>query len=459
MPTNVTVLGAAGTTVTIPYTSTALATQVQAALTTVSSLVTANVLTQQNYPGGSSTVPAGPIFTGSVVTVAANNNLGILPSNAVSLIDTSPSITAAIGAANTTVVATGPNAQFVYQNQATNANIFLAGGINYIKEAFGISAANISVDASTTVLGSGAAIIDNSVAGSSATVNAFANSLVDVIPGGNVQMNAGVGTVVLQVSGGSTIPVTITGTGGASSQIDYIPTGGNAFIQPGAESIVVLDNGIQGSTSLFGGTLGNVTAPAFTGTATVFGGTGFFQGGSAGGNSLTTSTLAGGATLLGGGSGDTLTAYGIGDKIVAGSGNETLIGANGQKLLGSTVVAPSGGANFLLGSGANFLSGDISGGDTIGTGTGTATINLGHSTGPGSIIKEIGAGGSVTINGFASKPFTNNDSFVLASGVTASITSSGSSGAVTSVATLSDGTKVTFVNAFQAITNVGGTLA
>ncbi len=450
MATNVTVLGAGTSTVTIPYTSAALAAQAQAALNTISALTGAGFLQQQDWPGGSGSAATAGLFGGEVVTIAASNNLGILPANYQSLIVTSPSVTAAIGGSGTAVVATGPNSVFVYQNQATNAQIFLGGGINFIKEAFSISAATINLDASSTVLGSGAAIIDNSVAGSSATVNAFANTLVDVIPGGNVTVNTQSGEVVLQVSGGSTVPVTINGAGGAGSQIDYIPTGGNAAINPFAENVVVLDNGVRGSTTLFGGSA----------SATVFGGTGSFTGGSAGGNSLITSTLAGGATLIGGGTGDQLTSFGVGDVLIAGSGNETLVGANGGALLGSTVLSAAGGSQFVLGSGNDVVFGDINGSDTISTGTGSATINLGHGStvGQASIINEVGVGGSATINGFFTGPFANHDNFVLANGVTATITASGSPGAVTSVANLSDGTSVTFTNAFQAVTNNGGTL-
>ncbi len=457
MATNVTVLGVLGTTVTIPYTSAVMAAGAQAALATVSKLASLGALTQQNWPGGIGTAAAASPFGGEVVTIAASNNLGILPGNYVSLVDTSPSVTAAIGSLQTSVVASGPDAVLVYQNQASGAQIFLGGGINYITEVFAGSSATIDLDASTSVLGSGAAIVDSSTAGSSSTVNAFANTLVDVIAGGNVVIGAGSGTIVAEVTaptGAVTIPaaVTITGNGGAGSQIDYIPNGGQAFINPFAENVVILDNGPLGSETLAGG----------AGTATVFGGEGRFTGGSAGGNFLISGTVNGGATLIGGGSGDYLQSYGVNNQVIAGNGAETLVGGNGLALLSGTATAPAGGQTFTLGSGNNVVSGDINGQDTIITGTGNAVISLGHvgsTSTNGNLLREVGAGGTIDISGFLPSAYLGHDSFVLAAGVSATIgTAPGIASSITSTASLSDGTTVIFRNVGQAITNHGGTL-
>ena len=465
MPTPVTVLGAGqGTTpqtygtITLPYTSAALASQVQAALFTVSGLVTTGAFTQYNVVPGPQ-VPSAPIIGGVVDTVSGSANLGIMAPNLFSLVDASPSVLAVIGSAATTIVATGPNSQLIYQNQATNANIFIGGGNNYLKEAFNISNANISIDASSSVLGSGAAIIDGSVVGSSTTVNSFANTLVALIPGGSIVVNAGVGTIAAQVNGGSTVAVTINGNSGAGSTIEYLPNGGNTFILPGNENVIVINNPSAGSATLFGGNVAGLpVAPNFTGTATVNGGTGYFQGGTGGtgtsSNQMSTSTIAGATTLIGGGSGDVLTANGQGVVLRAGVGNESLVGS----------VAAGGGAQFFLGTGAGVGTGVVFGDqgfDTISTGTGSATINLGHGTSfaSGNVVKELGVGGSTTIGGFLSAPFPNKDVFVLLNGVTSSITSASGPSGFTSVARLSDGTTVTFSNTFQAVTNVNGTIS
>ena len=100
------------------------------------------------------------------------------------------------------------------------------------------------------------------------------------------------------------------------------------------------------------------------------GGTGYFQGGSAGNNYLSTSTLASLATLIGGGSGDHLSANGVGDLLMAGAGNETLAGL-------STV----GGNIFVTGAtstSSSLVQGDAAGNDTIMLGAGASTINLEH---------------------------------------------------------------------------------
>lgn len=479
----VTVQGSGGNIITIPYTSTQAANAAQAALTTINGLALTPFFQQvsvtTNGVLGTPTPPA--VFAGVVASTPGNLNLGILPSQYQSLIDTDSSVVAVIGGTSTNVVVSGQSAKFIFANQGPNTQVFLGGGINYISEAFNISGGTINVDASTSVLGSGAAIIDNSIGagtniGSGAvTVNAYANSLVNVIPGTKTTVNALAGTVVLQVSGGSTVPVTMLGAGGVGSLIDYIPTGGLGFIEPGAENVIVLDNGIQGSTSLFGGNLGGTTAPTFTGVATVFGGTGYFQGGSGGSagtfsNFLETSTLAGAGTLVGGGGGDQLVGFGVSDSIVAGVGAETLTGGIGQRqpngvvAPGTGIASNPGGMFLVAGPGADVINGDIGGFDTISTGTGTATISLGHSSANASIItntiKEVGVGGSETITGFLSNPFAAHDQFLVLNGVTALIASTGTvAGSITSVAKLSDGTTVTFANTFQAVTLNNGTIA
>jgi hypothetical protein len=454
-----TVFGANLAIVAIEFGSAENAAAAQSQLSGISGLASVGALTQNSVVAGNQVMPTTSGFGGAVDTIPATANVGVLPDTYMSLVNTSPSILAAIGGLNTTLVASGSTSELIYQNQAADAQIFLGGGINYIKEVSEFSSATVNLDGGS-VLGGGAAIIDASEIGSSTTINVFANALVNIIAGGTVAVNAGAGTVVAEVSvppGSGAVPsVTITGAGGAGSQIDYIPNGGPAFINPMAENVVILDNGPAGSETLAGG----------TGAATVFGGEGRFSGGSAGGNALISGTVSGAATLIGGGAGDFLASYGVGNTMIAGSGDETLLGANGLALLGSTVVAPAGGQTFVLGAGDATVIGDLNANDTIITGTGDAVIGLnrqfalpGFNTLISSVIREGGAGGSIDIGGFLSAPFDNHDSFILAEGVTSTITSVfGAGESWNSTVVLSDGTTVVFEETTMPIVDHGGTL-
>jgi len=107
-----------------------------------------------------------------------------------------------------------------------------------------------------------------------------------------------------------------------------------------------------GTVSVFGG--------SSTDQLTVNSGTGYFAGGTHGGNTLTSSSV-GLTTLVGGGANDVLTAYGTNDVLVAGSGIETLNASNS-----------SGGVNLWANAnGASLMYGSNSTGDTFFTNTST----------------------------------------------------------------------------------------
>ena len=93
---------------------------------------------------------------------------------------------------------------------------------------------------------------------------------------------------------------------------------------------------------------------------TVNSGTGYFAGGTNGGNTMASSAV-GLTTLVGGGQGDVLSSYGTGDVLVAGSGAETLNAANS-----------SGGVNLWASStGSSLMYGSKTLGDTFFTNTST----------------------------------------------------------------------------------------
>ncbi len=452
---NVTVLGTGGSTVNIPFASADNAAAAQAALNSVNRFIALGADDVVDIPSGTAPLPpASGDFAATVGEIGQLNGSaqGQLPIGYTTLINTSSNLVAYAGAEDTTLVESGGNGIFFYANTALNARVFLGGGVNDVFNAFDGTSMTVNVDGPTSPGGAGAAIIDGAYG--STTVNLFDGGLADVLQG-DVSVIAQPGTTVVEVSApsaGSTDVVTVSGMAG--SLINYIPGGGNAFITPGAADVIVLGSTLGGSETLFGGTAvvngQTLTGPAFTGKATVAGGTGYFQGGSAGGNLLISSSVAGAATLVGGGNGDLIGAYGANDLLIAGVGNETLTGG-----LGSTSSLPGSGLTFVTGdaSAQDLVVGDGGGNDTIKLGSGSATIGLGHMTAAGNgftdvvsgntIVEQAGiSGGNVTVNAFLPQAigFAASDVVSLNSGVTAQLAVVGGD----TVATLSDGTKITF---------------
>jgi len=171
----------------------------------------------------------------------------------------------------------------------------------------------------------------------------------------------------------------------------------------------VIATGLGGSQTLFGGNatvgLQTLSAPAFTGSATVFGGIGCFQGGLAGGNTLLAGTVQGTTTLVGAGDGDQLYNWGAGNLLIAGAGAETLSSFLGTPTIGGSVPVPTGGETFITANGVGataLINASYYGQDTIKLGSGNSTVNLGHDF--GGVIQDntldvINPGG--TINVFA----------------------------------------------------------
>ena len=443
----------------IPFTSPENAAAAQLAMDQVNAVVQSGFLAQVIWAGGSGVLPApvAPAFLGgAVVTVTGGSNLGLLPAAYYALSNASTDVLAAIGGANTTVVS-GNQSTLIYRNTSANGEIYLGGGLNYISEVFDTSAARINVDGGPShILGSGAALID--AAHGSTTVNLFPNALVNIIGGGAIEVQGMAGTEVVGIAGTSSVPARISG--GAGVNLIYTPDGGAAVINPGAGNLIVID-GTGGSETVFGGAapsgvLGQ-TAALFTGSSTVFAGNGYFQGGSAGGNFLLTSSIPGAATLVGGGVGDFLQANAAGDVLMAGPGTATLFAS----------AAEQGGVTFITGSGASTVIGAAGGLNTIEFGSGTSTVFGQHNVGgagglTGNRYFIDAAGGSHRIGDF----LASFDVFdVTASFGAPSVLSliffanAGSSpfGQAGSRAVLSDGTTIDFVNA--AVSQHGGTIS
>jgi hypothetical protein len=469
MATGTTIPGATGT-ITIPFASGANETAAQAALNNVNKFIASGATQVVNIPGGIGALPTpDPNFTNAVGVlvqdVVGATVEGVVPVGYSTILNANIGLTVLLGAQDTKVVESGANSTLLYGNTAQNAQVFLGGGINYIFNAWDPGSMTVNLNGPSVAGGSGAAIIDG--AHGSTTVNLFDGSLINVLQGNvSVVANTGIETVEVSAPDAASTTSAVTVSGVTGSTIYYIPGGGKAFLTPGAGNIVVFDAGLGGSETLFGGSAvfgGNtLTANAFTGSATVVGGNGYFQGGSAGNNVLLTSTVAGAATLVGGGSGDQLSGFGAGDLIIAGTGNETLLG-----------LSATGGQTFVLGNtGAqDFFIGDVNGNDTIKLGSGSATIGLQHATSvissaftsitSGNTIMEqpsIG-GGNITITNFipSAVGFGTLDVVSLNAGVTVNLLQT--VGSSNTLATLSDGTTITFVGVSGAqITNHGSFL-
>jgi hypothetical protein len=452
MTTNVTVAASASTSVLIPFSSAANAAQAQAALDQINPLVGGvgiGVFSPVNT-AGSPTLP-NPLLAGLVIdTVPASQNLGILSSKYEILVNAGSGLVAAIGGPNTTVVS-GQSAKTIYVNQAVGGEAFFGGGQGVVSNAFSISTLTVNADGgSGNFLGSGTMIVD--ATNGSTTVNAFANVLLDVIAGGgSADIVTQAGTEAVEVTGSTTVPVTVTGQSG--STIWYLSEGsaggGLGFIQPNGADVVVLPGGASSET-LFGG----------ANQATVAGGIGMFTGGTGGGNLLQSGTVAA-TTLIGGGNGDVLFVSGVGQTIQTGNGTGVIATA--------AAVTVGGGDNYTTGTGTGTIFGAQDGGDTYniggnGTyelaifhGTGLATTGTQNTTvlGGGNTVQELaaGAGAKISIADWEAGQISAGgtiavDEFLL-NGVTANLAAS----AGNTVATLSDGTVVTFLNA--SVHNVG----
>ncbi|MDR3718379.1 MAG: hypothetical protein P4K98_06225 [Bryobacteraceae bacterium] len=440
-----TVIGSPGSTVTIPYTSADSYAFGQAAniLTDVLNNATVPGNTVTAYTNGQTVSTGGAIVAEGtsvdIVGTLLNSDTLFAAVNSGSGTNT---IAAIGGTAQMTVISSG-NTDLVFVNNSPSTTAYLGGGQNYFKENSSTAGADIYVAGAGTTAAQdsiyGGAIIDASQGNT--TINLGNTSFTDVLTGGNVSIVANAGTETAEISGSSTVPVSISGTTG--STLDLL-NNASAFITPGAGNIIIIP-GSTGSATLFGGsaTIGGVavSAPAFTGSATVFGGLGYYQGGSGGSNILMSGTVAGATTLIGGADtsgGDTLISY---------AGNNYLLGGTGNDILWDAATVAGGGDTLIGAGGSDTLLGAQDGGNTIGFGSDT-TFAYGYFNGSSTsalsnTYYQAGADGFDVISGFRSGVDQFNLSLGAGSvgGLTVSTLTSVSAG---TVAKLSDGTEIFF---------------
>jgi len=368
-----------------------------------------------------------------------------------------------------------------------SAVIVATGGVNDIN--LGSGAATVGVDGISTVnaLGGTATIADTSDAstlfklGGADTASvwgtdtvafaaAAAAALVTVQDGANVVFasQAGLATPVVTLAPGTQVIGTMAGStasvaASAGGMLMVSAWGGKTVINPGGANVTLFAGG--GSETLLGAgsaTLPGVTVPsgttlANTGSDFVFSGTGYFQGGSGPLNMLMTSTVAGAATLVGGGTVDLLFSQGGGDSLVGAAGT-VIMNAAGFSEPGFSVAGAAAGDVLDAGASNAFMFGSAWGANTIVAGSGAATVfgNHGATGQVGNVYVDGAAGGSLTILDF----LPGADSLVLG-GHTISRTVTiavGQAGTPGTDLTLSDGTTIAFVDQFLTQNQIAAAL-
>lgn len=357
---DVTVLGAGGATVTIALTSAQNAAAAQTALIGVSKLADSGTLEQITW-SGTGTLPAPSGLLGGAI-ISTPGDAGALLPQYVSAIVTAAGNSTLIGPqnSNSTVVA-GDGANLTYGNVSQNGQIFF-GNSNSSLLNFNGTANAATDDGNYVVL---------TAAGATSNINAGTGGLIltSDIGGasGNNVVNTGDGNVTVIAAGASTVPVTVNATGGELFVVNN--AAGSAIINPGAANVTVVGNAtdLGGRTTLFGG----------SGSVVVANGQGSFTGGAAGGNVMFSSTVAGSATLQGGGAAASGTIPGTpGDFLIASGQNQLLIAGAGNATLFARGADATGGSTFLGGAGFSTVFGFGQGGNTyLFAGAGSALVD------------------------------------------------------------------------------------
>jgi hypothetical protein len=432
MAINVTVLGASGATVTIPFTSATNAAAAQNALNTISDLVRSSVLTQYQYPG-SGAVPSPTLLGGVVVSGSDNVDLGLLPGGTYSLVSDSTGTTTAVGAVNPMTVASGTGG-IVFLNASAAAQIFVAGGTNLIGNGLAGSGMTIGVDGGDTHVDArmGAATInaynDSAIqvwgGSGSAVVNALGDNLVNVI-------GANDGHAV-SVFGGSMAP-TLLGAP-PPSDLQFIGSAeSSTYLDPGNSNVTVAANS------------GNLTLVGGSGDALVFANHGLIDGGT-GTNYLVSDSLAGATTLMSAGLNDTLIGTGAGNTYISSGTNATIADLSDPN--------SAGGATYNTDGGSATIYGSVAANSTFNLGAGTVLAYGQHGLdlSRGNIYTDAYDGANqITIGDFV----VGQDVFSLSNSASGATLDSiqyyadadtSAFGAVGTQAVLSDGTKIDFLN-------------
>ena len=333
---NVTVLGAGGATVTITLSSDQNAAAAQSAINFVNKL-TANGIVDQRTWAGSGTLPA-PANLLSGVIVSTAGDVGGTAVQDISIAVNAPGNSTVIGSQNANVtVVSGDGSNFTYGNQSQGGKVFFGDSNSTLVNFAGNTDLTVGKGNYVLITDQGAITRVQPVADALILTSDFGGK-----SGKNIIDVSGKATVF--ASGNSLSAATINASAGELFLVNQAL--GSAFVQVGNANVTVVGNAtnLGGRSTVLGG----------AGKLTVASGQGEFTGGKAGGNLMFTSTVAGSATLIGGGSGDQLFAMGSGNLLIAGAGNETLSARN-----------PGAGDNrFVVGNGFTTVFGAGQGGNT-----------------------------------------------------------------------------------------------
>jgi hypothetical protein len=361
---NVTVLGAGSTTVTIALSSQQVADAAQIAINAVNKNTALGIVDQQTW-SGTGTLPAPQNILGGAI-ISTPGDVGALTSQYISVAVNAIGRSTVIGPQNfnSTVVA-GDGSNLTYGNLSSNGQIFFGDSQSALIN-FGGNA-NLTTDAGDYVVITKAGSSSNILAGNGALV------LTSDLGGGSgsnkIDLAAGAKASVI-AAGNSTVPITVNAATG--NDLFFVNNGaGSGIINPGGANVTIVGNSadLGGRTTLFGG----------TGSVVVSNGQGEFTGSTAGKNLMFSSTVAGSATLTGGGSGDQLFALGKGQQLIAGAGSETLVGRN---------EFTTGPSTYIVGNGFATVFGGTQGGNLyLFSGLGSGLIDGRDETAGGPIVR------------------------------------------------------------------------
>ena len=431
-PTAATVIGAGGTTLSIPFATARDATGVAPFFAGLAASVAGGTATVSAAGSGTTTLTGASYLE---ATTAISAGLGA----ARAFITTATGQTTLAGgtATNASVIAGLGGLSFTAgASTAAGGGIHVGGGnsLFYAGSVAGNWSMRFSAGNNTVVAASGADTIDSGN-GNNLAFLGTGNSIVtsegtDTVIGGagiSTVQSIGPGALVFAGSGGlaftaasgvstiagSTAAETLVGGSGRMLAFGFGPTsytGGS-----GADTIVGISS-VPGALSVVGGS-----------------GNGLYFGASGGGNQIFGGT--GSATILGGGAGDVLSTGGSGTNVVvAGAGAETVDGSRS-----------SGTNTFFLGSGTEFVRGG-SGANAIQIGTGAETINSAGSNDLYVLYNLGSTSRTALINGFnPAHDFIKLNGFTGGAAVVVETPAAGGG----TLVSLPDGTQITFAGISQ----------
>jgi hypothetical protein len=416
-----TVLGAGGSTVTIPFATATNAAAAQIALDSISDAVRAGTLAQLNFDGP----PWPAAATPQIGLVELNSSTVPLPglalgNNAVSaVLDGASQQVAMTGLLGNNTVVAGRGGAVIGNIGPNNKIFFGGGGVQQFSE---VDLAQFGIVSSAEVWLDGDATFDDS-AGSTlihlGTVSGGAGAVAMRL----AVTDNGAGTTTIDVASDTTGTaasdfITFEGIGSAATTVNAAggtdslgaATGGvplSAFV--GTDSAFTNGNGSNVSLN---DKAGAVTLLGGAGSDTVAGATGLIEAGTRGGSMLFGGTVPGATTLIGGGEGDFLSSGARNTLMIAGRGNETLTasqpstfrGIGGPQAPGAMTLfqAQTGGNTYLLGNGQTSIASttDANGGNLfqegVSSSANTATIS-GFVSGVDSISGANPAGGQYAL--------------------------------------------------------------